>query len=187
MKHLVTMALMLNFGVAGVYAEHNSIKLTFSGTAAPSTINVQPADAIASEYNFAGNGKLGPFTLRAVTASKPSPEPSSTCSGPTKLYGTVVAGAGVLRAQDGSLLVLTLTEGSDCVDFAAGEAHCTRTFKVTGGTGRFRDASGSLTFVEDLHAVLVDASSPPAFFSVTGESTGTISGMAAEEEHPDEH
>jgi hypothetical protein len=97
-----------------------------------------------------------------------------------------VAGAGVLRVQDGSLLIVTLTEGADCIDFAAQEAHCTRTFKITGGTGRFKDASGSLMFSEDLHSVLADALNAPVLFSVTGASTGTVSGVDAEEEHPDE-
>ena len=41
MKHIATVALMLNLGVAGVYAQQRPVKMTFSGTAAPSTINLQ--------------------------------------------------------------------------------------------------------------------------------------------------
>jgi hypothetical protein len=40
MKHIATAALMLNLGVAGVYAQQN-VKVTFSGTGGSSTINLQ--------------------------------------------------------------------------------------------------------------------------------------------------
>ena len=41
MKHIVTVALMLNLGVAGIYAQQKPVKMTFSGTSAPSAINLQ--------------------------------------------------------------------------------------------------------------------------------------------------
>jgi len=92
-----------------------------------------------------------------------------------------VAGAGVLRFQDGSLLKVNMTQGDDCVDLAAQQGHCTVTFQITGGTGRFKDASGVLTLTETVLPVLADASSLPVFFASTGELTGTVSGVAAEE------
>ena len=119
MKHIATVALMLNLGVAGVYAQQRPVKMTFSGTAGPSTINLQQPDTNTGEENFAGNGTLGPFTFRNVRLAAASPQPSSTCSGPTQLYFSSVAGAGVFRFQDGSLLKVNLTEGGDCIDFAA--------------------------------------------------------------------
>jgi hypothetical protein len=161
--------------------------MTFSGTAGSTSVDLQIPDTNTSEYNFAGKGSLGQFTFRSVSSSRTSPEQSSTCSGPTQIYFRVAAGGGVLRVQDGSLLILTLTEGDDCIDFAAQEAHCTRTFRITGGTGRFKDASGSLTFDETLRPVLVNASHLPVFVSATGEATGTVSLMHMEEQHEDEH
>jgi hypothetical protein len=66
------------------------------------------------------------------------------------------------------------------------EAHCTRIFQITGGTGRFNNASsGTLTLTETVLPVLADAAGKPAFFAATGEFTGTVSGMAAEEEPQD--
>ena len=73
-------------------------------------------------------------------------------------------------------------EGGDCIDFAALQAHCTMTFKITGGTGRFKDASGILTLTETVLPVLADASNNPVFFAATGEFTGTISGVAMDED-----
>ena len=183
MKHFATVALMFNLGVAGVYAQQ--VTMTFSGTAATSTINLQQTGTNNSEDNSAGNGTLGPFTFRNVRAIRASPEPSSTCSGPTQLYFSSAAGAGVFRFQDGSLLKVNLTQAGDCIDLAAREARCTMTFQITGGTGRFKDASGMVTLTETVLPVLADASNNPVFFAATGEFTGTVSGVAVEEEPQD--
>ena len=99
MNHIATVALMLNLGVAGVYAQQKPVKMTFSGTFEPSPINLQPGTN-NDEENFAGSGTLGTFTFRSLRADNASPQPSSTCSGPTRLYFTSVAGAGVFRFQD---------------------------------------------------------------------------------------
>jgi len=181
MKLIATVALMLNLGVAGVYAQQN-VKMTFSGTGGPSTINLQQPNTNTSEDNSAGNGTLGSFTFRNIRAISSVPEQSSSCSGPTQIYFSSVAGAAVFRFQDGSLLKVTLMEASDCIDFAALQARCTMTFKITGGTGRFKDASGILTLTETVLPVLADASNNPVFFAATGEFTGTISGVAMDED-----
>jgi len=124
---------------------------------------------------------LGPFTLLAVTTSMTSPQISSTCSGPTKVYFPTVAGAGVFRFEDGGLVKANLTGGSDCLDFAAGAALCTRIFQITGGTGRFQGASGTVTLTMTVVPVLADASNNPVFFAVTGTITGAIPGVAMQQ------
>jgi hypothetical protein len=54
------------------------------------------------------------------------------------------------------------------------------TFQITGGTGRFKDASGDLTLTETVVPVLADALGKPVFFAATGEFRGTVSGVAKE-------
>jgi hypothetical protein len=188
MKHIATMAVMLTLGVASVYAQRHSVKMAFSGTATASTIDLQLPNTTTSEENIAGNGTLGPFTFRDIRASEAYPQPSSTCSGPSQFYFPSVTGAGVFRFQDGSLLKVNLTQGGDCIDFAALEAHCTFTFQITGGTARFKDASGVLTLTETDLPVLADASAyhNPVFFADTGEFRGTVSGVAREAERQEE-
>jgi hypothetical protein len=151
--------------------------MTVSGTAANSTVQLTPGTP-ASEYNLAGNGTLGPFTFRTVSTSAATPDFPSTCTGATKIHFATVAGAGVLRSRDGSLLTVNLTGGGDCIDFSAQQALCTRIFQITGGTGRFKNASGSVTLTMTVVPVLGDASNHPVFFAVTGEIKGTASSVA---------
>ena len=172
-KHFATAALLLSFGIAAAYAQPGQVNLTVSGSAAASTINLQPGTP-ASEYQLAGNGNLGPFTLRVISASA-APQQSSTCSGSTKLYVPVVAGAAVARFENGDILKVHLTGGNDCIDFAAGQAICTRVFQITGGTGRFNNTSGgTITLIMTVVPVLGDASNNPVFFAVTGAVTGSM-------------
>ncbi len=186
MKHIVTVALMLNLGVAGVYAQQGSLKMTFSGTSASTAINLQQPGTSNDEENFAGSGSLGPFAFRNIRAVTTSSLPSSTCSGPMQLSFSSVSGAGVFRFLDGSLLMVHLTQGSDCIDLAAQQAHCVLTLQIMGGTGRFKAASGTLTLTETVVPVLADATNNPVYFAVTGDIAGTISGVTLEERPNDQ-
>ena len=174
MKHITTVALMLNLGVAGVYAQERPVKMTFSGTMGGTTVKLQP-DTANDELALAGDGTLGPFTFREIHADNTSPQPSSTCSaGP---YFPTVAGGGVFRFQDGSLLTVAVTEGAICIDLSAQEGHLTVTYRITGGTGRFKGASGTLMLTTTLIPVL-----SPGLLASTGQLEGTISGAAIDGE-----
>ena len=186
MKYIAMAALLLTLSVTAVSAEQTTVKMKFSGTSAPSTVNLLYSDASSNdEDNFAGNSSLGSFSVRNVRALPNSPTPSSSCSGSNLLHFTELHGGSVIRFQDDSLLYLNLTEGSDCIDIVTGEADCVLTFQITGGTGRFKNASGTLTMTETALPVLSDATGNPAFYAATGEFTGTISGVATEEQRDD--
>ncbi len=184
MMYKAAVALMLSLGVASVYAERNPVKMAYSGTSGPSAVNLQQPGTQTVEENFAGNGALGPFTFRLISAETTSPQqPPSSCSGSTDIYFSRVGGAGVLRSWDGSLLKVNVTQGGDCIDLAAQQGHCTLTLQIVGGTGRFKDASGTLKLTETNVPVLADASNNPVFFASTGEITGTVFGVAREPDH----
>ena len=183
MTNIATVALMLNIGVATVYAQQRPVKMTFSGTSAPSTINLQQPNTHTGEENVAGDGTLGPFTFRDVRAGENSPQASSACAG---VFFPSVAGGGILRFQDGSLLKVNLTGGGDCIDFVHGVGHCTLTFQIAGGTGRFQGVTGGvLTYTETALPVLFDALGIPVFFTETGNITGTINGIAMQGDSQD--
>ncbi len=178
MKTLVTVALMLNMAGAGMFAQQRTVRMMFSGTGSPGTVNLQRPATTNSEDNSAEDGTPGPFAFRNVRAIRSTPEPSSACSGPTRLYFSSVAGAGVSRFQDGSSLNVKLTDTRDRVDLAAPEARCTMTFLTTGGTGRFKGGSGIITLTGTALPVLSDASGNTVFFASSWEFTGTITGAA---------
>ena len=189
MKHIATVALMLNLSVAGVHAQQRTVTMTFSGNgAAASPINLQYPNTSGDEENVAGNGALGQFTFRLISAETTSPQqpPPSTCSGPANIYFSRLGGAGVFRFQDGSLLKVNVTQGADCIDLAALQGHCTLTLQIAGGTGRFKDASGTLTLTETNVPVLADVLNNPVFFASTGEFTGTVSGVSREPDRREE-
>jgi hypothetical protein len=169
MKQIATFAMMLTVGAAGVYGQQGP--LTFSGTAGPSTV-VLKTGVDTSEYNFTGNGMFGAFTFKSLSASAQSlAAPPAGCN----IYATVVAGAGVFRFADGSLLIVNSGTGTDCIQFTAtgAFAHCIRNFKIAGGTGRFQNVptGGTVTLDELILPVFPD--NPVALGGVTG--TGTIS------------
>ncbi len=56
MKHIATLALMLNLGIASVYAEQHPVKMVFSGTAAASTVILQQPGASNNE-DMSSNGR----------------------------------------------------------------------------------------------------------------------------------
>jgi len=175
MKRLTTIALMASLAIANVYAQH-SVKLTFSGTGGASLIDLKQPNSGTSEENVTGSGTLGRFTFRDVRSSASTPQPSLTCTG---LFFPSMVGAAAVSFQDGSLLTLSLTQGGDCIDLVHGVGHCTLTFKITGGTGRFKNATGVLSYTETALPLLADFSQNPVLFSEAGEITGTISGVAA--------
>ncbi|MEG9436590.1 hypothetical protein JAO29_10505 [Edaphobacter sp. HDX4] len=171
-------------------AEAQRVNMRFSGTAANSTItNLLHPDTTNAEYNLAGKGAPGSFTLRLISAgaNSPSSMPPDTCSGANKLYIKVDAGAGVFRFGDNSLLYVQVTPGgSDCIDLAAGHALCIRNLQITGGTGRFKNTSGTLTLTETVVPVLADIAGLPVFFAATGGVNGTISGATEEQDKHDQ-
>jgi len=49
-------------------------------------------------------------------------------------------------------------QASDCIDLSVRHDHCTMTFQIAGGTGRSKNASGSITPTETVVRVLADVS-----------------------------
>ena len=184
--YLPMAALILTAALAVPATAQKQVKMRFSGSMVPTAINVQP-NTITDEELLAGKGTLGPFTLRKLRTDGLSPQPSDTCSGPTLINIPVVAGAGVFRFEDGSLLTARITEGALCIDVAAPSAHLTETYQITGGTERFKDASGNLTLTATFGPVLFNAAHTAlVFLTSTGELEGTVLGVAVGDEPQDE-
>ena len=167
-RTFVFVALMLAFGVTGAYAQGH-VKMTFSGTNVATTINLQ-ANTVTDEMHAAGKGSLGRFTFRELHADGTAPPPEG-CTGPS--FG-VLKGAGVFRFQDGSLLIVTLKDGSGCVNLVERVSVLIVNYQITGGTGRFANASGELTMTATQTPVLRNAANAPALLPIAGQFEGTI-------------
>jgi hypothetical protein len=152
--------------------ESRFVKMKYSGTNLATAINLRP-NTITDETHLTGSGSLGAFTFRELHADDPSQHPAN-CALPNF---AVVAGAGVFTFEDGSLLVVTVEDGSGCVDLAAGNAAITVNYQISGGTGRFREASGELTMSGTLMVVLRNAANAPQLLTNTGRIKGKISGV----------
>ena len=172
MKRLIINTLLVSLGIASASAQR-PVKFTFAGTGGASAIDLKQPNTSTVEEDVAGRGSLGMFTFRGVRAAAKAPGVSGTCTG---LFFPSVSGAALMRFQDGSVMTLNLTGGGDCIDLVHMVGNCTLTFKITGGTGRFKTASGVLTYTE-LAVPLAGDGTNPVFFSETGDITGTISGV----------
>ena len=172
-KYIPMVALMLNLGVTSIYAQQHPVRMKFSGNGAPNAIDLKHPGANTVEENVAGISTLGSFTFRDLRAAETVPQPSSACAG---VFFPTVAGGGIFRFQDGSLLKVIITGGGDCIGQL--QATCTLTFQITGGTGRFQGVTGGLlTYTEIAVPVFFDGSgTAPGMTTETGDITGTISG-----------
>jgi hypothetical protein len=149
------------------------VKMTFSGSMVPSSIDVQP-DTITDEELLAGDGTLGPFTFRKLRTDETSPESFGSCGSGFGPSIRVVAGGGVFRFEDGSLLTVTVTQGVLCVDVDHSVGHLTETYQITGGTGRLKGATGTFQSTGSLSVVLFSTSNAAVLLINTGQLKGTV-------------
>jgi len=174
-RQMATAALALTLlGATNVHAEHQRVKIAFSGSAIATQIILQPGAGRAIEATGAGDGSLGPFTIHEVDANPPTP--SGTCGGPNfLLFPVLPLGGSVLRFEDGSLLLVkTTVGGSVCVDVTEETVSITNHLQIVGGSGRFENASGSLVFQLSGSFLLVDPTGVPVLVAFTAKGTGTI-------------
>jgi hypothetical protein len=194
MRHLSTVALMLTLGIASLYGqrpaeEHSGaspVRMRFSGTTMSTTLAIAP-NTLNHESHVAGNSSLGPFTYHGLWADDPGSRFSGSCGSGFGPNFRIVAGGGVFRFEDGSLLAVQLTEGTLCVDISDPTHPVGRQFEsyqITGGTGRFKRAAAScgetagecsLQLTATRGVVLRDSSGAAKFFTFTGEFQGSLS------------
>lgn len=180
MKHIAIAALMLSIGAASVNAHEQPVKMRFSGTNVVTTITLRP-NTVTDEMHSEGTGTYGRFTFRELHADGAATQPPNNCFSPR--YFAVVAGGGAFTFRDGSLLTVTVMEGSGCIDAAAGTSVFIVKYQVTGGTGRFEGASGELTLTATQRLVFRNAANAPALLFLSGEIEGTVTEQPDEDRH----
>ena len=193
MRRVTTLALMLTLSVASMYAEqpaeeHSSarrVRMRFSGSTMSTPLAIAP-NTVNHESQVTGNSSLGPFTYRGLWADDPASQAPGSCGSGFGRIFRVVAGGGVFRFEDGSLLTVRLTEGTLCVDISDPLHPVGRqfeTYQITGGTGRFRQVAAScgvtaeectLQLTATRGLVLSDSAGAPKLFAFTGEFQGSL-------------
>jgi hypothetical protein len=178
MKHISTLTLLLTLATATIHAKDVHVEMNFSGSGtylAPPINLVAGGNSGVSEVLFGGDGSLGPFTQRELGATTVIPT-GMGCAGSNSIAFTFVAGAGIYRFNDGSLLIYKLKTGTICINLATATAANTISVEITGGTGRFNNASGILTAVSTAnYPILFDATGNPVMVVIpSGKVTGTI-------------
>ncbi|MDE3136216.1 MAG: hypothetical protein KGL59_06560 [Acidobacteriota bacterium] len=162
-------------GAVGVYAQQHDPTMQSSGPEFVTAYNVQE-NTTTCEEKLAGEGSLGQFTYRGLRVDSNDFTVTDACpNGNLQVAG----GAGIFRFSDGSLMSVNVTGGSICID-ANELGHLTETYQVTGGTGRFQNATGALSHTATLNVVLSDLSGNPVLLTHTGEFNGTVIGAAAQ-------
>jgi hypothetical protein len=148
--------------------------ISFAGVA-PTTIETP------LELTAAGDGDkmLGPFTVHDLRAtSLPKTPPVGVCQ--NQIYFEFVVLFGVFRFDDassGSLLTTQLMNGYECVNTADLTATVNLTVKITGGSGRFAKASGTLNFMSAPAKALAFTSNGPPDAILIAVPSVTVTGM----------
>lgn len=78
-------------------------------------------------------------------------------------------------------MTVNITGGRICID-ANQIGHLAEKYQITGGTGRFKNASGDLSLKGTLNVILSDASGLPRLLTNTGEFDGSVIGVAERQE-----
>ena len=204
MRHLTTVAMMLSLGIATLSAqqtaEHHAgrdgrLRMKFSGSTMSTALAIAP-NTLNHESDLAGNSQLGPFTYRGLWADDPASQTSGSCGSGFGPNFRIVAGGGVFRFEDGSLLTVGLTAGTLCVDIADPANPVGRqfeTYRIIGGTGRFEHAAAScaetpedcvLQLMATRGTVLIDSAGARKLFTFTGEFRGTVPHFADGDTRP---
>lgn len=126
---------------------------TASCTTTPIDVNEDGVGAFFCP--FEQGSTFGPLNGEVVLEYAPLAEAVSCPAGNLEL--TLVAGSGFKRHQgSGDLIFLQYTSGTNCVDPVTGIADLAQMADITGGTGRFANATGSFEETSEGTILLAD-------------------------------
>jgi hypothetical protein len=149
MHHLTTVALMLNIGVASLYAQQRPVSIisaaaqtqlpikgTFQGQDAHDTLPPGATTVLIHTTATGSASHMGRFSLiREITGN---------------LTNFTAVGSAQWIAANGDIIYTTIAGQAELSDLPGGFLKVTEIHTITGGTGRFTGAQGSFT-VELFH------------------------------------
>lgn len=130
---ILVLTLTLLFGSVAATATERPFSFSGGGVAVP--ILNEAGQPIGIDVTGSGNGThLGFFTTLGKVFFSPHP------TDPTQI---IPSGEAILTAADGDKLVFVVADGSQSLVTGIGTGH----FSFTGGTGRFANATGTISYV----------------------------------------
>jgi hypothetical protein len=154
--------------------KERKFKASVSGNFSSTVIDTNGDTVPGAIARLAGNGSLGPITTDGY-GEWSSPGVPATCpNGHTGFRHTLIAARAVARIENGDLFFFQDTTGTLCFDPATNLAVFNVSGNITGGTGQFLNATGSISSTGST-LVLIGDSTGKAFGAVLSEFTGTIS------------
>ena len=150
---ILVVTLTLLVGSLAVAATERAFSAYGRGVAA--FVTDSAGNVIGADITGSGTGThLGSFTSAGRIFFTPDP------NNPTRL---VVTGAAAFTSADGEKLNVVIEEGEQDVNSSLG----TGKFRFTGGTGRFANATGTISYVVDQNLVTAVMRSPPSARSIS--------------------
>jgi hypothetical protein len=168
---LVTLGLTTTNALA---EERLSFRATYGGTFVKTPFDTDGDGAPANLNFLEGNSNLGQFSLQVLDKSVLA-EPTTCPNGHPGFAVTLVTGSSVFRfRRTGDLLFVRPTAQATCFDPSTGVSFFREASgEVTGGTGRFANATGTLVG-EGISQVLLRDPAGNYFAEQHGTITGTI-------------
>ena len=174
---IVMISLLVTFGLATTSAqaeERLSFKATFGGTFVKTQFDTNGDGAPANLNILEGNSNLGQFSLQVLDESVLA-GPETCPNGHPGFSVTLVTGSSVFRfRRTGDLLFIRPTSQTTCFDPSTGVGFFRDAIgQVTGGTGRFANATGTLVG-EGMSQLLITDPAGNFFAEQHGTIEGTI-------------
>ncbi len=165
---------MIAFASGRADARDIRIRGDMAGTYLTARIDLNNDGGLADSATWVEKSNLGTSSVQAIIEGSLPVPPSGAC--PAGQLETALVGGSIINTflHTRDLLFLQPTSRVLCFDLATGVASAHTIATITGGTGKFAGATGSVDYRFTASAALGD--SDPASTQAFGYFTGTIEG-----------
>lgn len=185
-QSVIGLTIVFVMALANSRADAKNFQSRDTGTCVPEStqIDANRDGKMADLVLVSGTSEQFGGTTTQSTLEWPRVLSSTTCpNGNLGFQGQLVKGNAVMHAENGDALLITFQGGRICTDFVTNTASVELDGAVTGGTGEFADATGSVRS----NGILVGEPTPDQtgimlLGDIDFQTSGTISAKSQESE-----